>query len=357
MMGTEWTCELCAEFGVKGQDMSCVLCPNRGGIMKPVELAANSRSLSKEDGSVMLNEGTERLGTAWIHLSCAYWTPEASFKNEVTKEPVIGVELIDQKRFSLTCTICNKKEGCCVQCGKGTCNSAFHIECARLAGLFMEYVAKAGEVVYKVYCEKHRPLRLLRGMEQAQKKSIDEILNFCKIIEKCNSLQGKLETTTKSIKKKRREKVFAKPDRSKLIKRVQQICKQMASLSILLERENDGYHILPTMYQTTYSETLSKVEFPWNDVMFDKFTAMNCYNEYRKIVPDEETFRTKVLQQGKKRVSSERGRNNKHDFVTLDPTPYCICRRMYHETDDMMIGIWVQVLNVFRLCWRKGMSV
>lgn len=43
-----------------------------------------------------------------------------------------------------------------------------------------------------------------------------------------------------------------------------------------------------------WSVTLSRNDFPWYDVKFDDFTAKDCFEMYRTLVPDEETFNRKI---------------------------------------------------------------
>jgi hypothetical protein len=75
---------------------------------------------------------------AWIHLSCAFWTPEISFNAHRTK--IFNLENINKQRFPLKCEVCKKiNHGACVQCPKEACTLAFHPECARRANLSLEY--------------------------------------------------------------------------------------------------------------------------------------------------------------------------------------------------------------------------
>eukprot|EP01022_Parablepharisma_sp_SALTPOND_P016808 TRINITY_DN2554_c0_g2_i2.p1 TRINITY_DN2554_c0_g2~~TRINITY_DN2554_c0_g2_i2.p1 ORF type:complete len:1044 (+),score=10.20 TRINITY_DN2554_c0_g2_i2:687-3818(+) len=308
----DWVCELC----LTGSSSStpCLLCPNLGGIMKQAVTSTM--------------EG-------WVHLSCAYWTPEISFRDPQAREPAIGLDRIDPKRLQQACSICGVKGGCCVQCGKGTCSAVFHAECGRLAGLYMEVtVCRSQDAAYKIYCKKHRPLNLMKGVEQGQKRAMDEILNFCRVIEKCYGIQAEPH------KRKRRERPFTKADRSRLIKRIRQVCKQSSELTILLEKPEtpeDNYKLIPTFFESTYSETLRR-GFPWEAVKFGKFSAENCYNEYLRVVPDEDTFEAKVMQRKSKRLTKHSLKRNKLQKLYTDPTPYCICHKTYGQDSTAMIG-------------------
>ena len=41
--------------------------------------------------------------------------------------------------------------------------------------------------------------------------------------------------------------------------------------------------------------TLSRNDFPWNEIKFGIFTAKDCYEKYSSIVRDAQTFLKKVL--------------------------------------------------------------
>ncbi|KAG8586696.1 hypothetical protein GDO81_005455 [Engystomops pustulosus] len=85
-----WLCRTC----VLGVHPQCILCPKRGGAMKPT-----------------------RTGTKWAHVSCALWIPECSVKS---------------------------------------CITAFHVTCAFEHTLDMKTILDEGdEVKFKSYCLKH----------------------------------------------------------------------------------------------------------------------------------------------------------------------------------------------------------
>uniref|UniRef100_A0A8C5M7F2 Protein Jade-1 n=1 Tax=Leptobrachium leishanense TaxID=445787 RepID=A0A8C5M7F2_9ANUR len=85
-----WLCRTCA----LGVEPKCLLCPKKGGAMKPT-----------------------RSGTKWVHVSCALWIPECSVKN---------------------------------------CRTAFHVTCAFDRGLEMKTIlTEEDEVKFKSYCPKH----------------------------------------------------------------------------------------------------------------------------------------------------------------------------------------------------------
>lgn len=41
--------------------------------------------------------------------------------------------------------------------------------------------------------------------------------------------------------------------------------------------------------------TLSRNDFPWNEIKFNNFNASECYDKYQSVVRDTQTFLKKVL--------------------------------------------------------------
>lgn len=55
-------------------------------------------------------------------------------------------------------------------------------------------------------------------------------------------------------------------------------------------------HATPlTISELEWTVTLSRYDFPWNEICFSPFTARECYNQYRSIVKDPYSFLKKVL--------------------------------------------------------------
>lgn len=128
----QWLCRRCLQSPSRGVD--CVLCPNKGGAFKQTV-----------DGH-------------WAHVTCALWIPEVQFANTVFLEPIDGIKEIPAARWKLTCYICRRRAGACIQCAKANCYVAFHVTCCQQAGMHMKIeVAKGGEVRKIAYCEAHTP--------------------------------------------------------------------------------------------------------------------------------------------------------------------------------------------------------
>lgn len=76
-----------------------------------------------------------------------------------------------------------------MQCMNSKCKEGFHPECARRAGVFME-VRNSEKLVYSICCERHTPLKLRRQLEHKEKKYKEEIIKFCKAIERARECLG-----------------------------------------------------------------------------------------------------------------------------------------------------------------------
>lgn len=92
----------------------------------------------------------------WAHIVCALWVPNVSFVDPESRD-AIDLYGMDEKRFGLTCSLCDQRRGACVQCKERKCLRAFHVTCARKSGLHMAEKEHEEWVELAVYCEKHRP--------------------------------------------------------------------------------------------------------------------------------------------------------------------------------------------------------
>ncbi|KAK7925170.1 hypothetical protein WMY93_007480 [Mugilogobius chulae] len=108
-----WLCRTCA-LGVQPK---CLLCPKRGGALKPT-----------------------RSGTKWVHVSCALWIPEVSIGCPEKMEPITKVSHIPSSRWALSCSLCREHTGTCIQCSMPSCIVAFHVTCAFDHGLEMRTI-------------------------------------------------------------------------------------------------------------------------------------------------------------------------------------------------------------------------
>uniref|UniRef100_A0A7N6AUQ5 Jade family PHD finger 2 n=1 Tax=Anabas testudineus TaxID=64144 RepID=A0A7N6AUQ5_ANATE len=146
-----WLCRTCA-LGVQPK---CLLCPKRGGALKPT-----------------------RSGTKWVHVSCALWIPEVSIGCPEKMEPITKVSHIPASRWALSCSLCREHTGTCIQCSMPSCIVAFHVTCAFDHGLEMRTIlAENDEVRFKSFCLEHisYPISLEREKVSQRKQKLQEL--------------------------------------------------------------------------------------------------------------------------------------------------------------------------------------
>ncbi|CAO3575867.1 unnamed protein product [Absidia cylindrospora] len=130
----QWLCRKCMVSPDK--PVSCLFCPNEGGAFKQTNT------------------------NKWGHLLCAIWIPEIGISNGIYMEPIDNIDSIPKSRWKLTCYICKKRNGACIQCDNKHCFTAFHVTCARWARLCMRMKSHSthyDSVQLKAYCDRHTP--------------------------------------------------------------------------------------------------------------------------------------------------------------------------------------------------------
>ncbi|KAI9440789.1 hypothetical protein H4582DRAFT_1939406 [Lactarius indigo] len=141
----QWLCRKCTVSPENA--VTCFLCPNEGGAFK------------------------QTVHGEWVHLLCAIWIPETRVANEVFMEPITGVERISKQRWKLKCSVCDIREGACIQCSKNSCFLAYHVTCARKLKFLMPMKASSGlePPPLQCFCEKHMPRERLEARAEALK--------------------------------------------------------------------------------------------------------------------------------------------------------------------------------------------
>ncbi|XP_048592307.1 uncharacterized protein LOC106400322 isoform X2 [Brassica napus] len=140
-----WLCSWCEmENGGSDSERPCLLCPKKGGILKPV--------VSKTE-----NGGPPE----FAHLFCSLWMPEVYIEDLNKMEPILNLPGIKETRRKLLCNLCKVKSGACIRCCNATCRTSFHPICAREAGNRLEIWGKHGcdTVELRAFCSKHSDIQ------------------------------------------------------------------------------------------------------------------------------------------------------------------------------------------------------
>lgn len=106
----------------------------------------------------------------WIHAFCAEWILESTYRRGQLN-PIDGMDNVSNGID--TCTVCHRKQGSCLKCSYGHCQTAFHPTCARSSGFYMTVKTNGGKLQHKAYCEKHSVEQ--RAKAETQKHGVDEL--------------------------------------------------------------------------------------------------------------------------------------------------------------------------------------
>lgn len=159
-----WLCSWCKQNDeTLSNDKPCVLCPKRGGALKP----CRKRGLGSEEYS----------GLEFVHLFCCQWMPEVFVENTRIMEPIMNVDGIKDTRKKLICYLCKVKHGACVRCSNGACRTSFHPICAREASHRMEIWGKLGcdDVELRAFCSKHSDFEISSSSQQGTGTGVDVV--------------------------------------------------------------------------------------------------------------------------------------------------------------------------------------
>ncbi|CAN4081383.1 unnamed protein product [Withania somnifera] len=157
-----WLCSWCKQKNeTVSNDKPCVLCPKRGGALKP----CRKRGPESEESS----------GLEFVHLFCCQWMPEVFVENTRIMEPIMNVDGIKDTRKKLICYLCKVKHGVCVRCSNGACRTSFHPICAREASHRMEIWGKLGcdDVELRAFCLKHSDFQITSSSQQGKGTAVD----------------------------------------------------------------------------------------------------------------------------------------------------------------------------------------
>ncbi|QPG73940.1 hypothetical protein FOA43_001255 [Brettanomyces nanus] len=131
-----WLCRRCLIS--RNQNQRCLFCPSTTGAFKQTD------------------------NGYWAHVICALWINELYLANPIYMEPIEGIQNVPKNRWKLTCYICKRRVGACIQCCRNSCFLAYHATCARRADLYLRLKkgikgAIDNQSTLVTFCDKHTP--------------------------------------------------------------------------------------------------------------------------------------------------------------------------------------------------------
>ncbi|KAK2976403.1 hypothetical protein RJ640_009230 [Escallonia rubra] len=170
--GGQWLCSLCKQKNESHSiDRPCLLCPRKGGALKPVRKRGSER-----DGGLPME---------FVHLFCCQWIPEVYIEDTRTMEPVVNVEGIKETRRKLVCHLCK------VKCGAGVrCSNV--ISSANILLLIKEITNEnLPKVELRAFCSKHSEVLNNGCTQQVGDLSISVGSDTCSTIHQPQSVVSK----------------------------------------------------------------------------------------------------------------------------------------------------------------------
>ncbi|XP_071925419.1 uncharacterized protein [Coffea arabica] len=183
-----WYCELCEDLlSSRGSGL-----PTASAWEKPYFVA--------ECGLCGGTAGAFRRSTngQWIHAFCAEWVLESTFRRGQVN-PVDGMESLS--KGGEVCVICSRKQGVCIKCNYGNCQSTFHASCARSTGFYMNSKTIGGKLQHKAYCAKHSQEQ--KAKADTQKHGMEEFKSLKQVRVELERLRLLCERIIKREKLKR----------------------------------------------------------------------------------------------------------------------------------------------------------
>ena len=192
-----WICDACKVMTKEeAQNLECILCPVKGGAMKQINLPSeceflkNLKKIRKnefnlEDHSynsvcIIPKDNILEVNRAWVHLSCALWSPDIYFQNFTEKTDIKYVDTISYDKFMEECQVCGLKGyGPTIKCNKENCNFKCHPECARINGYRLEIENISNNLLnFNLYCFIHQPVKLSKILEKLYKNKEQKVEDF-----------------------------------------------------------------------------------------------------------------------------------------------------------------------------------
>ena len=169
-----WKCDPCREIGIQnGQNLSCLLCPIKGGAMKQTTITTSSPFYKTILQYKRIEYPTDN---TWIHLSCALWNNNVIIGNQSTMSNISFEEDEIRKEMKGYCSICkHMNNGPVVKCKEKDCTFRCHPECARMNNCYMEIEEEDHKFTYSIFCYNHYQHRESRTLNKWTAKYTSDI--------------------------------------------------------------------------------------------------------------------------------------------------------------------------------------
>lgn len=189
---------------------------------------------------------------AWAHLSWANFILEI----EYTPKSPLKIGKLNPERFDHACIICWEKNGAAIKCSQDDCDIWMHGEWARRAGYYMECgkmdnapnnendisndavsnapstgkknarsgrskhktvpLVQKNKNLLKIFCERHRPFKLIKEIKDKQESAFEELQKFCKTMRKAVDVMSRVPYKCKAVV----EKKWKEKDKKTLLDKV-----------------------------------------------------------------------------------------------------------------------------------------
>ena len=399
----DWICHSCLIYKNSNisNNIECILCSCKGGAMKPCSLKKNTQlyknlinlrnnnnlyfnnnNINKNNNHILEKESStiissfhlnnnnfqneyinEKIGIehAWIHMSCALWTPEIEILNYKEKEKITGIENIYKKRFMEKCEICLLIGfGPTIKCEK--CNLRFHVECARVNKFQLEITENMGENKFYIFCQRHAPHKLVKTIELKKQREIDDIKQFGNIIEKNINLYNREHKNSplsvyykikgekingivnndiinKKIKLNNKEKKM-------FLNTIRQLESEISNLTIEVNKDDFSIIEKKNKKNLSYNDTCLAYKFPWymikdSELYLNGMKPIEIFRLYQSIIPNEMSYLKTIQKMSNvklKKLIKIQKQNIKdklfnYDFFNNDI--YCYCHK---DSGLFMVG-------------------
>lgn len=225
-----------------------------------------------------------------------------------------------------------------------------------------------------MYCQAHKPHKLIKNIELRKQRAIDDINQFAKILEKNYEILRKMDkhydlsvftpkkniSLTFSKNDNNKKQHILEKDKRKLIHLIRELLKSLSNMNVVCKKSNEGEYTLDHCkkgIKFTYEETKSPTVFPWYLVKLDNLSSFDCFNLYLSLVPTEYDYYRIILKKNyKKIIKKSLGLHIKEKIITIEDTKgtkvevykeddqlYCYCKRKF-LVDDFMISKLLKII-------------